>query len=104
MLVLRCKNALLGKRVILKAAVPVEVVGGDVEDDGDRWGGTAQCDSSWKLETSSTDQVASVDSSMSATTGTPMLPPTSVGNAGLLQNFAQQRRCGGLAVGAGDGE
>ncbi len=35
--------------------------------------------SSWKLETSSTDQVSSVLSSMSATTGTPMLPPTSVG-------------------------
>jgi hypothetical protein len=35
--------------------------------------------SSWKLETSRTDQVSSVLSSISATTGTPMLPPTSVG-------------------------
>ena len=60
--------------------------------------------SSWKLETSRTDQVSSVLSSMSAMTGTPMLPPTSVGNAGLLEDFADERRGGGLAVGAGDGE
>jgi len=35
--------------------------------------------SSWKLETSRTDQVSAVLFSMSSTTGTPMLPPTSVG-------------------------
>ena len=36
--------------------------------------------SSWKLETSSTDHVLSVLSSIRPTTGTPMLPATSVGN------------------------
>ena len=35
--------------------------------------------SSWKLETSSTDQVSSVLSSIRPTTGTPMFPATSVG-------------------------
>ena len=60
--------------------------------------------SSWKLETSRTDQVSSVLSSISETTGTPMLPPTSVGRPASFKNLAQQRGGGGLAVGAGDGQ
>ncbi len=36
--------------------------------------------SSWKLDTSSTDQVSSVLSSISPTTGTPIFPPTRVGS------------------------
>ena len=41
--------------------------------------------SSWKLETSRTDQVSGVLSSMSPTTGTPMLPPTRVGRPASLR-------------------
>ena len=75
---LRGEDALLGEGVVFKGAVAVEVVGRDVEDDGDRWDETVRCVSSWKLETSRTDQVSGVLSSMRAMTGTPMLPPTSV--------------------------
>ena len=39
---------------------------------------------------------------MRATTGTPILPPTRVGRPASFENFADQRRRGGLAVGAGD--
>ncbi len=41
--------------------------------------------SSWKLETSSTDHVSSVLSSMSDMTGTPILPPTRVGSPAALR-------------------
>src|ERR1039458_3903018 len=41
--------------------------------------------SSWKLETSITDQVSGVLSSMSPTTGTPMLPHTRVGTPDSLR-------------------
>ena len=43
------------------------------------WGWNCSVLSSWKLETSITDHVSAVLSSMRPTTGTPMLPATSVG-------------------------
>ena len=77
--VLRGKDALLGQRIVFEGAMPVEMVGRDVQNDRDA-GWNCSVLSSWKLETSSTDQVLSVLSSIRPTTGTPMLPATSVGN------------------------
>ena len=48
--------------------------------------------------------MSSVLSSMSATTGTPMLPPTRVGNPAFSRISPSERGGGGFAVGAGDGE
>ena len=41
--------------------------------------------SSWKLETSRTDQLSAVLESIKDTTGTPMLPPTSVGSPAAVR-------------------
>ena len=102
-LVLRCKDALFGEGVVFEGAVAVEVVGRDVEDDGD---GGVELLSGFKLEAGDfedgpggvgafVDEGDDGDADVAADEG---------GEAGLLEDFAEQRRGGGFAVGAGDGE
>ena len=101
--VLRGKDALLGQRVVLESAVAVEVVGRDVEDDGDVG---MELLRAFELKAGNLEHRpglvgALVDeghdrhADVAADQG---------GNAGLFQDFAEQRGGGGFAVGAGDGE
>jgi len=75
---LRGKDALLGECVVFEGAVSIEVVGRDVEDDGDL---RMELLGRFELKAGDfeTDQVSAVLWLMRAITGTPMLPPTSVG-------------------------
>ena len=102
-LVLLGEDALLGESVVLEGAVAIEVVGRDVEDDGDCG---MELLGGFELEAGDfedgpgvvgavVDQRDDRDADVAA---------DQRGQAGLLQDFADQRGGGGLAVGAGDGE
>src|SRR5208337_4178451 len=97
------KNPLLGADVILKAAVAIQVVGRDVEDDGDRG---MELNRAFELEAgdfknrpgfvgAGIDERNNRDADVAA---------NQRGDAGRLKNLAQQGGGGGLAVGAGDGQ
>ena len=100
---LRGKDALFGRAIVFKAAVAVEVVGGDVENDGDLW---MKLHGGFELETGDfqnrpgvvgavVDQGDDREADVAA---------DQRGQAASLEDFAQQRGGGGLAVGAGDGQ
>ena len=93
----------LAQGVVFKAAVAVEVVGRDVEDDGD---GGVELLSRFELEAGDfEDGPGGVGGFVDeGDDGHADVAADEGGNAGLLQDFAEQRGGGGLAVGAGDGE
>ncbi len=68
------------------------------------WGWNCSVDSSWKLETSRTDQVSGVLFVDEGDDGDADVAADEGGQAGGGEDFADQRGGGGFAVGAGDGE
>ncbi len=100
---LRGEDALLGERVVLKGAVAVEVVGSDVEDDGD---GGMKLLGRFELEAGDFEDRPGVVGALvdEGDDGDADVAADQRVEAGLFENFADQRGRGGLAVGAGDGE
>ena len=101
--ILRGKDALLGQCVVLKGAVPVEMIGRDVEDDSDpgvEFFRTLQLEAR-NLKYRPRVFGALVDEAHhrhADVSGDQRRQPR------FLQDFAGQRRRGGLAVGAGNGQ
>ena len=101
--VLLGEDALLGERVVFEGAVAVEVVGRDVEDDGDVG---MELFSGFELEAGDFEDRPGVVGRFvdEGDDGHANVAADQRGNAGLLEDFAEQRGGGGFAVGAGDGE
>src|ERR1035437_10192738 len=100
---LRGKDALFNRAIVFKAAMTVQVVGGDVENDGD---GGMELLGGFELEAgdlkdrpgfvgAGVEQGHDRDADVAA---------NQRGQPGSRKDFAQQRGGGGLAIGAGDGE
>ena len=101
--VLRGEDALLGERVVLESAVAVEMVGRDVEDDGDVG---VELLSAFELKAGDFEDGPGVVGAFvdEGHDGHADVAADQRGKSGFLEDFAEQRGGGGFAVGAGDGE
>ncbi len=102
-LVLLGEDALFGQRVVFEGAVAIEVVGRDVEDDGDL---RMELLGGFKLEAGDFENVPGGVGRVfnEGDDGNADVAADLRGDSGFLKNFAEERGRGGLAVGTGDGE
>ena len=97
------KDALLGRDIAGQIAVPVEMIGREVEPDGDpaaqrcRTGRAGR-----RTARARTRRVARPGSS--SNTGRPILPPSTASTPAATQQMMDQGRGGRFAVGAGDAD
>ena len=89
--------------VVLEGAVAIEVVGSDVENDGDL---RMKLEGAFKLEAGDFKDRPGVVGALvdEGDDGNADVAADQCGQAGFQKDFADERGGGGLAVGAGDGE
>ena len=102
-LVLRREDALLGQRVVLECAVAIEVVGSDVENDGD---GGMELLRGFELEAGDFKHRPCAVGALfgKRNDGDADVAADERRKSGPLEDFAEERGGGRLAIGAGDGE